>query len=167
MRRAILVVALWVLHGGALAAGPSDCPDPRAKSIEKDLAQVVGGAVLYSMNSQAFGQAVGCLLSLYIRSDVALAGLKWDLAHALLRVMAADPVQFFDVAGRQDVQALDRWIQSFDHAASWPGDKCPRLDPMTIARSSVENLRLQHVDSEALRKRVVTALKKWPCRVAS
>lgn len=167
MRKAILAVALCVLHGGVYAAGLDECPDPRAKSIEKDLAQVVGGAVLYSMNGKAFGQAVSCLLSLYIRSDVAIAGLKWDLAHALLRVMAADPGQFFDVASRQDAQALDRWIQSFDHAAAWPGDKCPRLDPMTVARRSVESVRLEQASSDALRKRVVAALKQWPCRVAS
>ena len=150
-----------------MAVGAIDCPDPRAKSIEEDLAQMVGIAVLYSMDGQAFRQAVGCLLPLYVRSDVAIAGLKWDLAHALLRIMAADPVQFFDVASRQDAQALDRWIQSFAHAALWPADKCPRLDPLTMARRSIEGVRLQEANSEALRKRVVAGLKRWPCRVAS
>ena len=167
MRKAILAVALCALHGGSLAAVPNECPDPRAKSIETDLAQVVGSAVLYSMNDKAFSQAVSCLLSLFVRPDVSIAGLKWDVAHGLLRVMTADPVQFFDVASRQDVQSIDRWIQSFDHAAAWPGDKCPRLDPMTVARRSVESIRLEQTRSDALRKRVVTALKIWPCRVAS
>ena len=166
MRKLILILTFCVFHGGVLA-NQGDCPDPRSKSIESDFAQIVGGAVLYSMDSKRFDEAVSCLLSIYVRKDVAIAGLKWDLAHALLRIMAADPSQFFSVLGGKDVQAVERWVQSLDHAAAWPGERCPKLDPLTMSRRAIENLKLDRAKDEALRKKVSEQLRKWPCRVAS
>jgi len=161
-----LLLIVGTLHGGALAF-QIDCPDPKSKAVERDLSNVVGYAVLYPMDSSAFEQSVSCLLGIYSRTDVAVAGLKWDLAHALLRIMATDPIQFFNVAGRQEPISVDRWLQSLDHAALWPRERCPRPDPMSLARRSIENLKLDRPKEEALRKQVVRLLEKWPCRVAN
>lgn len=155
-----------VFHDGVLA-GQGNCPDPRSKTIESELAHLVGGAVLYSMDSKKFDEALSCLLSIYIRQDIAIAGLKWDLAHALLRIMAADPEQFFSVLSGKDVYAVERWVQSLDYAATWPGDRCPKFDPLTMSQRAIENLKLNRAKDEVLRKKVVAQLKKWPCRAAS
>ena len=167
MRKTVLAVVLCCMHAWAFASNSVECLDPLSKMREKALAQLVGNAVLYPMDEKSFGKTVSCLLSQYVRSDVAVAGLKWDITHGLLRVMAADPIQFLDVASRQDATALERWLQSFGSAALWPRDRCPKLDPMTLARRSVENLHLELESSEALRKRVAMLLKQNPCVVAN
>lgn len=166
MRQLLFLLVFCLLHCG-VHAEQDNCPDPRSKSIERDLAQLVGGAVLYSTDISRFDSSVSCLLSMYSRQDVSIAGLKWDIAHSLLRVMAADPVEFFSVLSRKDEQSIRRWLESFDHAAAWPGDRCPKYDPLTMARRSIEDLRLSQLQSEALRKKVIAQLKKWPCRVSS
>lgn len=166
MWKLILILTFFVLHGG-VCASQSDCLDLRKKSIESDLSRIVGGAILYSMDSKKFDETISCLLSIYIQQDVAIAGLKWDITHALLRIMAADPDQFFSVLAGKDVQAVERWVQSLDHAAIWPGERCPRLNPLIMSRKAIENLKLDKTKGEVLRGKVFDQLKKWPCRVAS
>ena len=145
----------------------AECLDPLSKSKEDTLAKLVGNAVIYPMNQKAFDQTVTCLLSQYGRTDVAIAGFKWDITNGLLRIMAADPIQYFDVASRQEPNAVEHWLQSFRSAALWPGNRCPKLDPMTLARRSIESLQLENPSSEYLRKKVSMQLKLSMCVVAN
>lgn len=162
----ILAVMLQVLPFCVLGFESQACPEPTSKTVETELAHLVGESVLYPMDTTGFERAVSCLLGFHARKDVAISGITWDTTHALLRIMSVDPAQFFRVLARDKAVAVEHWIQSFEHAAGWPREACPKPDPMTIARRSIEAVRLPNEAEELLRKRVLGALKRWPCRVA-
>jgi hypothetical protein len=155
-----LVVALF-----ASSSFASQCPKLERRTPEAMLSSEVGAAVLYPMNVQRYEQVMNCLFELYVQQDFALASLKWDVTHALLRVMAAHPSQFFTLLGRVPSQARDRWLQSFEHAALWPREVCPSPDPISLARSAVLATHLQG-EVEPRRREVLAALSKVKCRVA-
>jgi hypothetical protein len=162
MFKVVIFLFFYFSSNLAFAIGEKNCIDLRKKDFETELALLVGKAVLYPMDKAQFDASIDCIFS----SFAVAPSITWDLSHALLNIMIADPEQFFYITSQQPASRIESWINSFEHAAAWPGDVCPKLDPIAVARNSIHGLHFESIKSEALRKRVYLVLNRTKCRTA-
>ncbi len=134
-------------------------------SAEDALAAKVGHAVLYSMDMPAFEATFKCLSASYTQTKVSLAGRTWDVTHALLRMMSADPEQFMTLYIAAPADQSRKWREAFQYAALWPRESCPKTDPIRLAAVALKSASLP-ARMTSQRQELLAALAKTPCRVA-
>jgi hypothetical protein len=161
-----LAAIFFLFVSCAVFSGQVTCPNLKKTPIENELAQLVGYAVLYPMDEVVMTETVSCLFDMYTDQTKVLGGARWDVTHALLRIMSAAPAEFFEIVSKQNANAVNKWMASFENAALWPREHCPKFDPISIAWRSIEGINLADLKQEKLRRQIVSQAKKWPCRVA-
>jgi hypothetical protein len=160
--RLVVLVAFAPLSA---AAQDDRCNWLYLPNAEDALASKVGHSVIYPMDKAAFEVTFKCLSSSYTQTKVSLAGRTWDITHALLRLMSADPVQFMNLYTAAPAIQSQKWREAFLYAALWPSESCPKSNPMQLAAISLKSANL--IPSMAThRKEILAALAKAPCRVA-
>ena len=130
------------------------------------LAYAVGMATLYPRGREKFSDLEQCLFGWYVSKKFWLASLTWDTTHALLKLMSADPEQFFSVIKNGKSEGYSAWVRSFEHAQLWGmSDKCPDPTPLAQAARSINGFKFPDAEMERMRKEVLDKLKALGCHV--
>ncbi|MDD2720243.1 MAG: hypothetical protein PHH47_02910 [Gallionella sp.] len=102
----------------------------------------------------------------YVSDKFSLAGYAWTTHHALLRMMSADPEQFFDVIEKHDPAGYHVWRDSLDHAELWlMSEKCPEPSPLQKASRSIDGFSFKDEKKEQMRVEVLSRLKTLRCTI--
>lgn len=133
------------------------------------LAFAVGMATIYPRSHEPpneFEELEQCLFGWYVSKKFWLASLTWDTTHALLRLMSADPEQFFSIIKSGKPEGYSAWVRTFEHAQLWGmSDKCPNPAPLAQAARSISGFKFPDAEMERMRKEVLEKLKTLKCEV--
>lgn len=133
------------------------------------LAYAVGIATIYPRSrgqSSEYGELEQCVFGWYVSDKFSLASLSWDATHALLKLMSADPEQFFRVINNNKLAGYAVWVRLLEHAQLWGmSDECPNPTPLSQAARSISGFRFPDAEMERMRKEVLGKLKTLKCDV--
>lgn len=133
------------------------------------LAYAVGIATIYPRShkpSGEFDDLEQCLFGWYVSKKFWLASLTWDTTHALLKLMSADPEQFFRAIKNNKPEGYSAWVRSFEHAQLWGmGDECPNPTPLAQAARSISGFKFPDAEMERMREEVLGKLETLKCHV--
>ena len=133
------------------------------------LAYAVGIATIYPRShelSSEYGELEQCLFGWYVSDKFSLASLSWDATHALLRLMSADPEQFFRVIKNNKLAGYSVWVRLLEHAQLWGmSDECPNPTPLAQAARSISGFKFPDAEMETMREEVLGKLKTLKCHV--
>lgn len=130
------------------------------------LAYAVGVVTIYPRGRDKFLDLEQCLFGWYASKKIWLVSLTWDTTHALLKLMSADPEQFFRVIKNKKPEGYSAWVRSFEHAQLWGmSNECPNPTPLAQAARSISGFTFPDADMERMRKEVLGKLITLKCEV--
>lgn len=141
-------------------------PGASEKEFYDMLIYGVGRSVLVSKGDTWFSDAELCMFGWYVSDKFSLAGYTWITHHALLKIMSADPEQFFNVIKQNNPAGYRVWRDHLDIAELWLyGNECPNPSPLGQAARSIDGFNFKDRQMESMRVDVLRGLRALTCRV--
>jgi hypothetical protein len=141
-------------------------PSDSEKNFYDLLIYGVGRSVLVSKGDTWFSDAELCMFSWYVSDKFSLAGYSWITHHALLKIMSADPEQFFAVIKKHNPAGYRVWRDHLEIAEIWLyGNECPNPSPLDQAARSIDGFNFKDKQMDAMRVDVLRGLQALTCRV--
>ena len=141
----------------------AQCAPLEAEDQERAVANLTGHAILYPMDAKRHDEIIRCLFAQYEHPTRTLSSMSWDITNALLRIMTADPSQFFQILPSISATQKYAWHRNFLYASFVHQGACPQPDVFALARKAIIQARLSGSGAQE-RSKTLAALAKIACR---
>jgi hypothetical protein len=167
INKALIFFVIYLFTPSYLLASSSNeiCQEAVGHEIENKIAYMAGLAIIFPNNEEEYRYTQQCFLKWIKGDDVILAGAKWSVEMALLKMMIVAPEQFINELDNTNQLIFEHWIKSMNILQRWP-TKCPRHDIINIAINVIDPIKLESEKSKLNKNLILAKLKTLNCRSA-